>query len=102
MQYVFLTFQSSVDVGSAEKESEQLAIASLTLLFDGKADSILLKQLQLSLDPNASAESLVQIPDLSHQDILNFENIMSAWHSENPVVAAEKELELRNSCVIFH
>ena len=100
MQYVFLTFQSSVDVGSAEKESEQLAIASLTLLFDGKADSILLKQ--LSLDPNASAESIVQIPDLSHQDILNFENIMSAWHSENPVVAAEKELELRNSCVIIH
>ena len=54
-------------------------------------DSILLKQ--LTSDPNASAESLVQIPDLSNQDFLNFESIMSAWHSENPVVVAEKEPE---------
>ena len=71
------------------KESEQLAVASLTLLFDGSADAILLKQ--LTLDPNASAESLVQLPGLSQQDILTFESIMSAWHSENPVVKAVEE-----------
>ena len=46
----------------------------------------------IKLDPNAS-ESLVQIPDLSHQDIFNFEKIMSAWHFENPVVLAGKQLE---------
>lgn len=58
------------------KESEEMAISSLSLLFDGSADSILLKQ--LASDPNASAEALIQLPELAKQDFLNFEVIMGA------------------------
>jgi hypothetical protein len=53
---------SEVSRGSI-KESEEMAISSLSLLFDGSADSILLKQ--LASDPNASAEALIQLPGLA-------------------------------------
>lgn len=72
---------SEVSRGSI-KESEEMAISSLSLLFDGSADSFLLKQ--LASDPNASAEALIQLPELAKQDFLKFEVIMGAWHSENP------------------
>ena len=69
------------------KESEEMSIASLTLLFDGTADPILLKLLMQ--DPNASAEALLGLPELARQEFLNFEAIMSAWHAENPATAGE-------------
>ena len=53
-----------------------MAISLLSLLFDGLADSILLKQ--LASDPNSSAEALIQLPELAKQDFLNFEVIMGA------------------------
>ena len=60
-------------------------------LRDGVADGILLKHLQG--DANASAETLVQLPELQKQEFLDLEKVMAAWDAENPVITPNQVAE---------
>ena len=60
-------------------------------LRDGVADGIRLKHLQG--DANASAETLVQLPELQKQEFLDLEKVMAAWDAENPVITPNQVVE---------